>query len=87
MFKPHFKDNHSNFESVSFFFLFLHKHPLGEAVHEEVCSGSQLIKALTKRMDHLKLRKSTTLKILNIRTPKIFAVITLKFEQDGFTKE
>ena len=30
---------------------------------------------------------SLTLKILNIRTPKRFAVITLKFEQDGFTKE
>ena len=28
-----------------------------------------------------------TIKILNIRTPKTFAVITLKFEQDGFTKE
>ena len=28
-----------------------------------------------------------TLKILNIRTPKKFAVITLKFEQYGFTEE
>ena len=28
-----------------------------------------------------------TVKILNIRTPQTFAVITLKFEQDGFTKE
>ena len=28
-----------------------------------------------------------TIKILNIRTPQTFAVITLKFEQDGFTKE
>ena len=26
-------------------------------------------------------------KILNIRTPEKFAVITLKFEQDGFTIE
>ena len=26
-------------------------------------------------------------KILNIRTAKNFAVITLKFEQDGFTEE
>ena len=29
----------------------------------------------------------TTIKILNIRTPKKFAVITLKFEQDGYTEE
>ena len=28
-----------------------------------------------------------TIKILNIRTPQKFAVITLKFEQDDFTKE
>ena len=28
-----------------------------------------------------------TVKILNIRTPQTFAVITLKFEQDGFTEE
>ena len=28
-----------------------------------------------------------TVKILNIRTPKKFAVITLKFEQNVFTKE
>ena len=28
-----------------------------------------------------------TVKILNIRTPKKFAVITLKYEQYGFTKE
>ena len=26
-------------------------------------------------------------KILKIRTPKTFAVVTLKFEQDGFTVE
>ena len=26
-------------------------------------------------------------KILNIRTPQKFTVITLKFEQNGFTKE
>ena len=30
---------------------------------------------------------SFTIKLLNIRTPKKFAVIPLKFEQDGFTKE
>ena len=29
----------------------------------------------------------STVKILNIRTPKTFAVITLKSEQDGFTRE
>ena len=28
-----------------------------------------------------------TIKILNIRTPKKFAVITLKFEQDSFTEQ
>ena len=28
-----------------------------------------------------------TVKLLNVRTPQKFAVITLKFEQDGFTKE
>ena len=28
-----------------------------------------------------------TIKFLNIRIPKKFAVVTLKFEQDGFTKE
>ena len=28
-----------------------------------------------------------TVKILNIRTPKKFAVITIKSKQDGFTKE
>ena len=28
-----------------------------------------------------------TIKILNIRTPKKFAVITLKFEQDDYTEE
>ena len=28
-----------------------------------------------------------TVKILNILTPQKFAVITLKFEQDGFTKK
>ena len=28
-----------------------------------------------------------TVKILNIQTHQKFAVITLKFEQDGFTKE
>ena len=35
----------------------------------------------------LKLNNANTVKILNIRTPKTFAVITLKFEQDGFTEE
>ena len=34
-------------------------------------------------MDHVPY----TEKFLNIRTPKTFAVITLKFEQDGFAKE
>ena len=28
-----------------------------------------------------------TVKSLNIRTPEKFAVITLRFEQDGFTEE
>ena len=28
----------------------------------------------------------STVKLLNIRTPKKFAVITLKFEQDGFRR-
>ena len=28
-----------------------------------------------------------TVKLLNIRTPKKFAIITRKFEQDGFIKE
>ena len=35
----------------------------------------------------IELKTIGTIKILNIRTPKKFAVITLKFEQDGFTKE
>ena len=34
-----------------------------------------------------KIHNSNTVKILNIRTPQKFAVITLKFELDGFTKE
>ena len=34
-----------------------------------------------------RLMIKTTVKILNIWTPQKFAVITLKFEQDGFTKE
>ena len=29
----------------------------------------------------------TTIKILKIRTPKKFAVLTLKYEQGGFTAE
>ena len=33
------------------------------------------------------MHKITAVKILNIRTPKKFAVITLKFKQDGFTEE
>ena len=32
-------------------------------------------------------RVNVTVKFQNIRTPKTFAVITLKFEQDGFTEE
>ena len=39
-------------------------------------------------MDFAKILLSydlNTVKILNIRTPKTFAVITLKFEKDGFT--
>ena len=28
-----------------------------------------------------------TVKVLNVWTPQKFAVMTLKFEQDGFTKE
>ena len=36
---------------------------------------------------HLASVNLHTVKILYIRTPKQFAVITLKFEQDGFTKE
>ena len=31
--------------------------------------------------------KQGTVKFLNIRTPKKCAIITLKVEQDGFTKE
>ena len=34
----------------------------------------------------LQIRYRNTVKILNIRTPKKFAVITLKFKQDGFTE-
>ena len=34
-----------------------------------------------------RMQASFTIKIVNIQTPKTFAVITLKFEQDGFTKE
>ena len=33
------------------------------------------------------LYQINTVKILNVQTPKKFAVITLKFEQDGFTEE
>ena len=39
------------------------------------------------RMEKSTSQNRVTVKILNIRTPKKFAVITLKFEQDGFTKE
>ena len=38
-------------------------------------------------MVYSKRSRSCTAKILSIRTPKKFAVITLKFKQDGFTKE
>ena len=37
--------------------------------------------------DKKKLGKTSNVKILNIRIPKKFAVITLKFEQDSFTEE
>ena len=36
---------------------------------------------------NVKNNNNNTVKILNIRTPKHFAVITLKFVQDGFTEE
>ena len=38
------------------------------------------------KRDSLEERKSHYSEILNIRTPKVFPVITLKFEQDGFSE-
>ena len=35
----------------------------------------------------IQVDKNTTVKILKIRRPKIFAAITLSFEQDGFTED
>ena len=35
----------------------------------------------------IQVDKNTTVKIQKIRTPKIFAAITLSFEQDGFTED
>ena len=41
----------------------------------------------TEILENNNILQGSTVKFLNIQTPKKFAVITLKFEQDGFTEE
>ena len=51
------------------------------------CAAAETSKSL--EISDVETRGSilSTAKILNIRTPKKFAVITLKFKQHGFTEE
>ena len=55
--------------------------------HEKGDEDDLDLRAHTSWDGYLQGEKQSTVKILNIWTPQKFAVITLKFDQNGFTKE
>ena len=54
---------------------------------KDECVESANFHVVFTKLNWKKLQIGHTVKNLNVQTPKNFAVITLKCEQDGFTEE
>ena len=73
---------------LSEYFRSLRKHRTYYYIHIKKAKDFKIASYRYNKKPHLRPRLSKpTVKILNILTPKKFAVIILEFKQDGFTEE